>query len=175
MSRKYIEESDVGHLFTDAFRSVAGTDIALIHSGSLRKDLPGGEIKKVDLLDTYPFVDDVIIKEVTGVQLLEALEQSFTFERGLLQVSGLKIVYDLAKDKGQRVLSVTHDGKPVLPEDRLTVSMPGFLAEGGDLYTVFGDIEEQGRVGKVTDVVISYMADRGEISVPERGRQTESG
>ena len=66
MNRRYSEESDVGNLFADAFIAIANTDVAFIHSGSLRKDLPGGDVKLVDLLDTYPFVDDVIVKEMSG-------------------------------------------------------------------------------------------------------------
>jgi len=55
---------------------------------TLRKDIPAGDVRVVDLLDTYPFVDDVIIKEMSGDQIRRALEQSLTFERGLLQLSG---------------------------------------------------------------------------------------
>ena len=113
MNRRYIEESDVGNLFADAFLAMAGTDIAFIHSGSLRKDLPGGDVRMVDLLDTYPFVDDVIVKEMSGEQIRQALEQSFTLERGLLQVSGLQVVYDLTQPEGRRLVSVEFDGNPL--------------------------------------------------------------
>ncbi len=56
MNRLYIEESDVGNLFADAFVAASGADIGFVHSGSLRKDLPAGNVRMVDLLDTYPFV-----------------------------------------------------------------------------------------------------------------------
>jgi len=56
MNRRYIEESDVGNLFNDAFVAASGADIGFVHSGSLRKDLPAGNVRMVDLLDTYPFV-----------------------------------------------------------------------------------------------------------------------
>ena len=128
----------------------------------------------MDLLDTYPFVDEVVIKEITGAQLLEALEQSFTLERGLLQVSGLTVTYDLSQPEGQRVVSVVRGEKEVSPLDRMTVSMPGFLAEGGDLYTVFADIDAQGETGKVTDVVIEYLARSDVLPVPPSGRQIEA-
>lgn len=173
MNRRYIEESDVGNLFADAFVEIAGTDIGLVHSGSLRKDLPGGILREVDLLDTYPFVDDVIIKEITGEQLRVALEQSFSLERGLLQVSGLEISYDLSRPIGQRLQALEHKGAAVSAADRLTVAFPGFLAEGGDLYTVFADIPESGRAGKVTDVVAAYVSARKSVPTPPRGRQTE--
>jgi 2',3'-cyclic-nucleotide 2'-phosphodiesterase/3'-nucleotidase len=175
MNRRYIEESAVGHLFADAFVAVSGADIAFIHSGSLRKDLPAGDVRVVDLLDTYPFVDDVIVKEMTGEQIRRALEQSFTLERGLLQVSGLEVTYDLTQPEGQRLVSAEHEGAALLDTDRLTVAAPGFLAEGGDLYTVFAESEAIRSAGTVTDVAIAYFAQQGAVAVPPGGRQVDIG
>lgn len=173
MARRYIEESDVGNLFADAFRQVAETDIAFIHSGSLRKDLPGGAVRLVDLLDTYPFVDDVIVKTLNGEQIRRALEQSLTLERGLLQVSGLNVRYDLSRSEGDRLVDVTHNGAELDNQQTYSVAAPGFLAEGGDLYTVFADLPEDRRAGSVKDVALAYFADREVVQRPERGRQTD--
>ena len=173
MNRRYIEESDIGNLFADAFLAIAGTDIAFIHGGSLRKDLPGGEIRLVDLLDAYPFVDDVMVKEMTGEQIRRALEQSLTFERGLLQLAGLEVTYDTSQPPGQRLVSIEHRGSPLGDGDRLTVAAPGFLAEGGDLYTVFAESEALRSAGKVTDVVLAYFAQHELVPVPPPGRQTD--
>ena len=173
MNRRYIEESDVGHLFTDAFIAAAQADVAFVHSGSLRKDLPGGDIRVVDLLDTYPFVDDVIVKQMSGEQIRRALEQSFTLERGLLQVAGLNLTYDLGKPEGQRLVSLEHDGAPVADSDRLLVAAPGFLAEGGDLYTVFAESDAIRNAGKVSDVVAAYFAGHDEVALPMGQRQVQ--
>ncbi len=175
MNRRYIEESDIGNLFADAFAAIADTDVAFIHSGSLRKDLPGDDIRVVDLLDTYPFVDDVIVKEMSGEQVRRALEQSFTFERGLLQVSGLRVVYDTSQPEGQRLVSVELGGSPLADTDRVTVAAPGFLAEGGDLYTMFAESEAVRSAGAVTDVVTAYLAQHEIVAVPQRGRQFDLG
>ena len=175
MNRRYIEESDVGHLFADAFVEIAGTDLAFIHSGSLRKDIPRGDVRLVDLLDTYPFVDDVIVKELSGKEIRRALEQSFTLERGLLQVSGLSITYDLAKPEGQRLVSLERNGQPVLDSDRFTVALPGFVAEGGDLYDVFAESEAVRSAGRVSDVMASYFANHDLVQIPSRGRQVNAG
>ena len=175
MNRRYIEESDVGNLFADAFRAIANTDIAFIHSGSLRKDLPGGDVRVVDLLDTYPFVDDVIVKEMSGDQVRRALEQSFTLERGLLQVAGLSVVYDLTRPEGERLVSVEFGGNALADTDRLTVAAPGFLAEGGDLYTMFAESDAVRSAGKVTDIVTAYLALHEVLAAPPAGRQVDIG
>ena len=173
MNRRYIEESDIGNLFADAFLAIAGTDVAFIHGGSLRKDLPGGDIRMVDLLDAYPFVDDVFVKEMSGEQIRRALEQSFTLERGLLQLAGLQVTYDLSRPEGQRLVSVDFEGAPLADTERLTVAAPGFLAEGGDLYDVFAEEDALRSVGKVTVVVTEYLSRHDVVEVPTGGRQVD--
>ncbi|MGB5688554.1 MAG: bifunctional UDP-sugar hydrolase/5'-nucleotidase [Woeseiaceae bacterium] len=173
MNRRYIEESDVGHLFADALVAISGADVAFIHSGSLRKDLPAGDVRVIDLLDTYPFVDDVIVKEMTGAQIRRALEQSFTLERGLLQVAGLEVTYDLTRPESQRLVSLRRAGLDVEDDDRLAVAAPGFLAEGGDLYTMFAESEAVRSAGKVPDAIAAYLARQDVTDVPSRGRQVD--
>jgi len=173
MNRRYIEESDVGNLFADIFVAASGADIGFIHGGSLRKDLPAGSVRVLDLLDTYPFVDDVVIKEMSGDQIRRALEQSLTFERGLLQLSGLELTYDLHRPEQQRIVSLTRNGEPVMADDQFTIAAPGFLTEGGDLYDSFPESAAIGQVGKVSDIVIRYFRDYEVVKVPERGRQKD--
>ncbi len=173
MNRRYIDESDIGNLFADAFVDATGADIGFVHSGSLRKDLPAGDILVVDLIDTYPFVDDVIVKKLSGDQIRRALEQSLTLERGLLQVSGLNVTYDLRQPELQRIVSLQRNGNPVSDDDRFTVAAPGFLAEGGDLYESFAESAEIRNAGKVSDVMIEYFRNRNVVTLPIRGRQTE--
>lgn len=173
MNRRYIEESDIGNLFADALAAGAGTDVAFVHSGSLRKDLPGGDVRLVDLLDAYPFVDDVIVKALSGKQIRQALEQSYTLERGLLQLAGLTVRYDLAQPIGQRVVSVQHNGSSLKDKEVLTVAAPGFLAEGGDLYSVFAEADAVRSAGTVTDVLTAFFEQQGVVKVPRSGRQSQ--
>ena len=173
MNRRYIEESDVGNLLADIFVEASGADIGFIHGGSLRKDIPAGDVRVVDLLDTYPFVDDVIIKEMSGDQIRRALEQSLTFERGLLQFSGLELTYDLERPEQQRIVTLTRSGDAVMSDDRFTIAAPGFLTEGGDLYTSFPESAVIGNIGKVSDIVIQYFRNHEVVKVPERGRQVD--
>lgn len=173
MNRRYIEESDVGNLLADIFVEASGADVGFIHGGSLRKDIPAGDVRVVDLLDTYPFVDDVIIKEMSGDQIRRALEQSLTFERGLLQFSGLELTYDLERPEQQRIVTLTRGGDPVMSDDQFTIAAPGFLTEGGDLYTSFPESAVIGNIGKVSDVVIRYFRNHEVVKVPERGRQVD--
>ena len=112
-------------------------------------------------------------KEMTGAQIRRALEQSFTLERGLLQLAGLKVTYDLSQPEGRRLVTVDYNDAPLADTELLTVAAPGFLAEGGDLYTMFAESESIRSVGMVTDVVTDYFAQRDVIEVPPGGRQVD--
>lgn len=171
MFRRYIEESTIGNLFADVFVEASGADIGLVHGGSLRKDLPSGAIHRVDLLDAYPFVDAIIEVEMTGAQLREALEQSLTLERGLMQVSGIELTYDLERPERERLVSLTHKGQPVADDSRLRIAVAGFLAEGGDLYSTFPQGRRIAEHGKVSDAIIDYFSKRESVPVPSLGRQ----
>jgi len=171
LNRRYVDESDVGNLFADVFVHASNADVGLVHSGSLRKDLPAGEIALVDLLDTYPFVDELVVLRMTGAQIRRVLEQSLTLERGLLQVSGVEIVYDLSKPERERLVSMRHEGRIIDAADVLEVAVSGFLAEGGDLYDAFPEAAKLRTLGKVSDVVVDYFRSRDLVKVPHRGRQ----
>ena len=171
MNRRYIEESDVGNLFADILCETSGADIGFIHSGSLRKDLPGGDVTRADLLDTYPFVDDIVVLEMTGEQIRRALIQSLTMERGILQASGIEVVYDMSRPERERLVSMARNGRPIAPTDLHTVAVGGFLAEGGDLYDVFPEATPVKRAGLVSDAVIDFFQRHDVVKVPPRGRQ----
>lgn len=173
MSRRYIEESDVGNLFTDQIRAAAKTDLAFVHAGSLRKDIPAGVLTRADILDVYPFVDAVMTFEIKGAQLREVLEQSLSFERGLLQISGFEITYDSARPVGQRLVSMRYQGRDIAPVDQFSAAAPGFLAEGGDLYTTFVDISKGGELGKVSDIMVDYFKGGDPARPPAKGRQRD--
>ncbi len=88
-------------------------------------------------------------------------------------MSGLEITYDTSQPERRRLVSLERDGVAVQDDDRLTVAAPGFLAEGGDLYTVFATAEEIRRVGKVSDVITGYFESHDIVAVPARGRQVD--
>lgn len=171
MVRRYIDESDIGNLFADIFVDASGADIGFVHGGSLRKDLPAGDVLLVDILDSYPFVDDVNVKRMSGSQIRRALEQSLTFERGMLQLSGLTMRFDLEQPKYSRVVTLQRNGQPVADDDMFTVAAPGFLTEGGDLFDSFAESEVIDSVGKVSDVITRYFGEHELVTTPERGRQ----
>ena len=93
-----IQETAIGNFCADAFRQMAGTDIALLNGGGLRNDLPQGELTYNDLLNLMPFGNVMSTGSLTGQQLLDALEVGVRVlpeeNGGFMQVSGLKMEVD---------------------------------------------------------------------------------
>ena len=156
------EETNLGNLLADLLRSEFETDIAVVNSGQIRGSLPQGPVTLGDLLAALPFDSPVVSLELTGKQLVEALENSvrlFQHQSGrFLQVSGLRVKYDVSLPSGSRVIAVSIGNKPVNPGRRYSVATDAFLADGGDGYTMFQDAGN--RVDHQTlirDVVVQAM------------------
>jgi 2',3'-cyclic-nucleotide 2'-phosphodiesterase (5'-nucleotidase family) len=173
LNRRYFDEADLGNLLADVAVEMTGADIGLIHPGTIRKDIPKGDIEIADILDTNPFVDPIVVMEVTGAQLREIMEQSFTLLRGLLQVSGLDVVYDTSKPERQRLVSLRHNGFPIQADDVFTVATPAIIAEGGDHYDEFLATRLLRETKPLGDLTIEHFRKHGRIATPQSGRQRD--
>ena len=142
LTRSYYGESSLGNAFADIVRAAAGAEVGLMPSGALRRDLPAGIVRRVDLLDAFPFEDRVARVTLSGAVLARVLEQGLSLERGLLQVSGLEVAYDPARPAGERMLAVRVNGVPLDPGARYSVGTLEILAESGDRYVQFADADD---------------------------------
>jgi len=86
-------ETNLGDLCADAVRSACDTDIAIVNGGGIRVSVPAGDITRNDLLKVQPFNNAICVMELTGQQILDALEWGARVvpeeNGGFLQVSGL--------------------------------------------------------------------------------------
>ncbi|MBQ6059596.1 MAG: 5'-nucleotidase C-terminal domain-containing protein, partial [Clostridia bacterium] len=67
-------ETNLGDLCADAFRAKTGADIAVINGGGIRTSIPKGPITYEDINTVFPFGSMLSVVEVTGQQILDALE-----------------------------------------------------------------------------------------------------
>ena len=88
----------MGNYFTDAFRTVAGADVAVMNRGGMRVDLLQGDLTMGDLWAAAPFLNKLCLVEMTGQALLDALEMGCRYwpslGGGFLYVSGLTYEID---------------------------------------------------------------------------------
>ena len=169
--RDYRAESSLGGFAADVMREQAGADVAFQNAGGLRADLPGGDVTKGDVLDAFPFVNSIVTLELTGTQIREILEQGLTLERGMIQVSGLRAVYDLKSPPGNRLVSLELGGRPIEDSKVYRAATNSFLAQGGDLYQTFlyGKVTADSGV-LLSDLLIRYLRKHRRVAPPPPGR-----
>jgi 5'-nucleotidase len=127
------QESPLGDLLTDTLRESSKTDVAFVNSGGIRMPLPEGDLIYGDVFEVAPFDNYLSVVQMTGQDILDSLQMTTTGDRGILQVSGIRYVIDGALPAGHRVTAVTlPDGTPLDLKATYRVSMPDFLAAGGD-------------------------------------------
>ncbi len=172
-SRVYNEESDLGNLYADILRETGGAKIAFINAGALRKDLPKGNVPLADLMDSFPFKDEIVILEMTGNQIMEVLEQSLTLERGMLQVSGLKVEYDMGRPEGERILAIEVSHKVLDPKAAYRVATIEILAQGGDHFSAFPQskrLTKKGSQPLFAQALQEYLSAKKVVEMPAHGR-----
>ncbi|MBR6039417.1 MAG: 5'-nucleotidase C-terminal domain-containing protein [Clostridia bacterium] len=93
-------ETNLGDLCADAYRYMFDADIAFVNGGGVRANIPEGEITYSQIIAVHPFGNTAVLAEVTGQQILDALEmgsRAYPGENGgFLQVSGL--TYEIHPD-----------------------------------------------------------------------------
>jgi 5'-nucleotidase len=71
-----MQETNLGNFIMDIVLSAVDADAAVINSSALRSNMvhPRGDFRNRDLMKILPFVNKVVVLEMTGAKLLEALE-----------------------------------------------------------------------------------------------------
>lgn len=161
-------ECNLGNLITDAmvFRYAMDytgehwTDapIAIIQAGGIRASISHvkmpANITQGELLTIMPFEGSLVTVTVNGSTLIKMIQHSVNNYNDLeasgpfLQYSGIKVLYDMNKPKGSRLIKaearcwacdVPRYSK-IIDKDVYKVIMPGFIAIGGDGYKIFSGL-----------------------------------
>jgi 2',3'-cyclic-nucleotide 2'-phosphodiesterase (5'-nucleotidase family) len=171
-------ETNLGDLCADAYRDQSGADIAFVNGGGIRVNIEAGDITLEDILSVHPFGNSMCVIEVTGQQILDALEwgaRSVPGENGgFLQVSGLSyeihsyIESPCKQDENamfvgiegeRRVKNVLFNGEPIDPNATYTLASHNYmLLDNGDGYTMFDGCKVlQESVKLDNQVLIDYI------------------
>lgn len=178
-------ETNLGDLITDAMLWQAGqdneeVDAAITNGGGIRASIAAGDITKKSVNDVLPFGNTLYVVEVTGAELLEALEASTycTPEPvgAFPQVAGIEFTINTgaAYDAGEnypgttyaepasinRVTILTVGGQAFDADATYTIVTNDFLAAGGDTYYAFSAAESGYDTGISLDqVVMDYITE----------------
>lgn len=136
----------IGNLIADAQLLAtrgAGARIALMNPFGIRAAIVPGAEGAVTFGDIYlaqPFGSALVTATLTGADIKAVLEQGFDDVgpvQALAPSAGFSYRVDPRQPVGSRITAITLDGQPLDPAARYRVTMNGFLALGGDGFTMF--------------------------------------
>lgn len=173
-------EAAIGNLIADAIRAGVGADVAITNGGGIRGDKTyeaGITLTRRDIQTELPFGNRTVKLEMSGAQLLKALEHGVSaVEEGhgrFPHVSGIVMTWSRSAPPGQRVKSVTVDGKPLDPAATYTVATNDFIADGGDGYTILTEAKslvDDDAAQYMASMVMDFIAAAGEVAPKVEGR-----
>ncbi|MBR0386161.1 MAG: bifunctional metallophosphatase/5'-nucleotidase [Clostridia bacterium] len=152
-----LEGCDIADLINQVQLNVSRAEISCV---SLANSVRGfsKDVTVRDVVATYVYSNTLTVLEVNGIVLKEALEQCASFfdvrEDGSIRVgasflepkeayynydyyAGIEYEFDLNKPVGSRVVKLNRNGKPIRPEEILTLAMNDYRATGSGGYDFF--------------------------------------
>jgi len=177
--REYVRsgETNLGNLITDAMVAEVDADVAITNGGGIRASIDQGEITMGEIITVLPFGNTTVVKELTGAQLLDAVEHGLSeypaLEGLFPQISGMKVIFDGSRPAGERVIELHVSGEPVDYEATYEVATNDFMAAGGDGYEVFAETETVVEAGGLEEVLMNYIDTMGTVSPKVEGRILE--
>ena len=173
-------ETNLGDLCADAVRAQSGADVGYVNGGGVRVNIPAGKITLDDIYKVHPFGNALCVIEVTGQQILDALEWGAKAVPGefggFMQVSGMSYEVHSYIESGctqdaegmftgvtgeRRIKNVKIGGEDLDPEKTYTLAGYDYhLLNSGDGFTMFRGSELlQDRVKLDNQVLIDYITE----------------
>jgi 5'-nucleotidase len=185
-------ESALGNLIADAqLASTSPADkggavVAFTNAGGIRADLVAdsrsgteepGQTTYSELFTVQPFSNVMTVQTLTGSMIKRLLEQQFgglaAGTTRILQVSrGFTYSYRVNAPPGQHVssASIRIGGRVIGRNDRVRVATNGFLADGGDGFTVFREGTDQLGGDIDVDALVMYFQTQSPVRPSSRNR-----
>ena len=167
---------------------------AMVSAVSLANEIKGfnQSVTRRDIIATYPYPNTLVVFEMTGKQLREAVERSAEYfamdENGLLFVSkdflepkvehynydfyaGITYQIDPLRACGSRVVKFQYQGNNILDEDVLTVCVNNYRASGAGNYPMYSQCKIVKEINvEMVELIMQYFEEHKdaviEISEP---------
>ncbi|MEM1484565.1 bifunctional UDP-sugar hydrolase/5'-nucleotidase [Oscillospiraceae bacterium PP1C4] len=147
-------------------------------------------VRRRDILTTYPYTNTLVVLQVTGTILRQAIERSAEYfdvdEKGALTVSdrflkpkiehynydyfaGISYVIDVSQPIGSRVTKLTRHGKSVRDEDVFTICMNNYRSSGAGGYSVYQQCPVIQEINtEMVDLIMAYFEKTPKIECSSR-------
>ena len=189
-----IQECTLGNLIADSVVAAGKGDLAIINGGGVRQNLKKGNITKDNIIEMLPWFNNIVIKELPGQTILDALEFGVTKyplpSGGFPQVSS-NVTYRFNPDINstvetdnnglylnitgeRRVSNVKINGEALDPKKIYNVVLFEFMAIGGDGYSMLSEYDVS-REALVTDTqsLSDFIEEDLKGTIPEKYSQLQ--
>ncbi len=161
------DDTNLGNLCADAYRTLLEADVAFVNGGGVRADIDEGEITYAEIIAVHPFGNEACLIEATGHEIWQALEMGANMlpgeNGGFLQVSGITYevnlniptgviidsngnfdgtTYEYGTSSRVQNIMLVKDGVSTpldMEETYLLASHNFMLKQGGDGFSMFPD------------------------------------
>ncbi len=163
--------TNLGNLITNSMLYETGADIALTNGGGIRASIDEGDITKGEVLTVLPFGNYIVTLEVTGQQVIDALNHGLVVGAGsFTHFAGMEVeVKEVIDGETTRleVVSTKIDGKKIKNKEKYTVATNDFLAVGGDNYTMLAEGTPLNEFASLDEALIKYIGEEGEKAIED--------
>ena len=190
----YKEENILCNLVTDAYRYYGETDVTIMNAGSVRDNILEGDITYQEIINILPYSNDILVKEITGQDILDALEFGLRIFPDTTpkfpQVSGLTYKVDISIPSSvivdfdgvfvgvggrRRVYDVFVDGQKLDVDKKYTITSNSFILGGGDGYSMFAPYPElKTSFGVDNEILLKYIQEYLGGEVPAEYNTTQN-
>lgn len=146
-SRVRTQETNLGNWVCDVVLAAVGADVVILNGGTFRSDRvhPVGAFTMGDLVNVIPMRDPLILLEVSGRVLWQALENGVSaypkLEGRFPQVAGISFAFNPQAEPGKRIdPQLIQVGDEYLNLDQTyKLCVKSYIFMGCDGYTMFKD------------------------------------
>jgi 2',3'-cyclic-nucleotide 2'-phosphodiesterase (5'-nucleotidase family) len=175
-------------------------DVSLAAPFNLQAHIAKGPVTVRDIAGLYIYENTLVVIEVTGQQLKDALEHSAKYFRSYVPGKppsdlvddkipsfnfdiGEGVTYDLdiSKPVGQRIQNLRFHGQPLSPTQKLKLAVNNYRVNGGGGYTMYKNAPVVTRLSEeIRDLIIDWVERNKQIPaeptnnwrlLPESSRQ----
>lgn len=167
-------ETNLGNLICDSLVWISGAQIAITNGGGIRESVEPGDITLEAVLSIHPFSNEVVTIELTGAEIVAALEHgvsTYPGWGGFPHVSGIKYSFTPDRPAGQRILEVLYEDKPIDLAATFIVVTNGFLAAGGDAFEMLKK-DTIDAFGPMEEVLMNFIREKEVVAPQVEGRIT---
>jgi 2',3'-cyclic-nucleotide 2'-phosphodiesterase/3'-nucleotidase len=139
-------------------------DVSMVANFNAKARVPKGDVRVRDIAGLYVYDDTLVVLEVTGQQVKEALEHSARFFDGGIpeynhdQAEGVRYEIDITRPAGERIRNLAYRGRPLGSTEKLRLATNNYRVNGGGGYTMYRGAREAFRSSKeIRELIIEWV------------------